>query len=59
MLLIYVFGIITLSAHLHHALTNVLQTLGITSRQYDLLVIILISILMLSFASIPVSVIYA
>jgi len=59
MLLIYVFGVITLSAHLHHALTSVLQTLGITSRRYDLLVIILISILMLSFASVPVSVIYA
>ena len=57
MLAIYALGMITLSAHLHHALSNVLQTLGISSKPYHLLVILIVAGLFIGFASIPVSVI--
>ncbi|SFV89155.1 Succinate dehydrogenase cytochrome b subunit [hydrothermal vent metagenome] len=53
---IYLLGIITLSAHLHHALTNVLQTLGISSKTYNVLVVLLVFLLFIGFISIPVSV---
>jgi succinate dehydrogenase / fumarate reductase cytochrome b subunit len=56
MLLIYFIGLLTLSAHLYHALTNVLQTLGISSKQYKLLVIFLILTLVVGFISIPFSI---
>ncbi len=57
MLIIYTLGVITLSTHLHHALTNVLQTLGISSKPYHLLVVLLVLILLVGFISIPMSVI--
>jgi succinate dehydrogenase / fumarate reductase cytochrome b subunit len=57
MLIIYTLGVITLSMHLHHALTNVLQTLGISSKPYHLLVVLLVLILLVGFISIPMSVI--
>ncbi len=56
-LIIYTLGVITLSAHLHHALTNVLQTLGISSKPYHLLVVLLVLILLIGFISIPINVI--
>ena len=40
-------------------LTNVLQTLGISSNQYNLIAIFIVLLLLFGFISIPVSVIYA
>jgi succinate dehydrogenase / fumarate reductase cytochrome b subunit len=57
MWIFYLFGLITLNAHLHHGLTNVLQTLGITHKTYNYLVILIISILFFGFLSILMSVI--
>ncbi|BBB23872.1 succinate dehydrogenase cytochrome b556 subunit [Isorropodon fossajaponicum endosymbiont JTNG4] len=57
MLVIYTLGVITLSAHLHHALPSVLQTLGISSKPYHLVVILLVLILLVGFISIPMSVV--
>ncbi len=53
----YFIGLITLNAHLYHGLKNVLQTLGITHKTYNYLVILIISILFFGFLSILVSVI--
>jgi succinate dehydrogenase / fumarate reductase cytochrome b subunit len=58
MWVIYALGLITLSAHLHHALSNVLQTLGVSSKQYHLVVILIVLMVFIGFASIMVSVIY-
>ena len=57
MFVLYMLGIITLSAHLYHALTNVLQTLGISSKTYNALVVMVVLILFIGFVSIPVSVV--
>lgn len=59
MLVIYALGMLTLGMHLHHGLTNVLQTLGISSRQYNLVAILIVLVVILGFVSIPVSIIYA
>jgi len=59
MWVIYALGLITLSAHLHHALSNVLQTLGVSNKQYHLVVILIVLMVFIGFASIIVSVIYA
>ncbi len=59
MWLVYIFGLIALGMHLHHGLTNVLQTLGISSNQYNLIAIFIVLALLFGFISIPVSVIYA
>lgn len=55
--IIYIFGSLTLSVHVHHVLGNVLQTLGISSKQYHLLVVLIALGLFVGFVSIPVSVI--
>ncbi len=57
MLIIYTLGIVVLGAHLHHGLTNVLQTLGISSKQHNFAVILLVLMIVFSFASIPLSVV--
>ncbi|HIG89263.1 hypothetical protein [Candidatus Thioglobus sp.] len=59
MLIVYVLGTITLSTHLHHALSNVLQTLGVSSKQNNPWVVLIVLILFFGFVSVPVSIIYA
>ncbi len=56
MLVIYGFGFLALAAHLHHSLTNVMQTLGITHREYHLIVGFIILILIAGFLTIPISI---
>lgn len=56
-LIIYILGLLTLSAHVHHALSNILQTLGISSKPYHSLAILIALGLFVGFVSIPVSVI--
>ena len=53
MWVIYGLGMIAISAHLHHSLSNVLQTLGVSSRQHHNLAWLIIIVIMLGFASIP------
>ena len=59
MWVIYALGLITLSAHLHHALSNVLQTLGMTSKQYHLAVVLIVLLIFAGFSSVLVGVMYA
>ncbi len=59
MLVFYALGLLTLSAHLHHALSNVLQTLGVSSKQYHLVVALIVLMIFIGFSSILVSVMYA
>ena len=59
LLIIYTLGALTLSVHLHHSLSNILQTLGISSKQYHLLVMLIVFGLFIGFISILVSIIYA
>lgn len=56
MLAFYLLGVLTLSVHLHHGLSNVLQTLGITQRSYHYLAISISLILFVGFLSILASV---
>jgi len=56
---IYGLGLLSLSTHLHHALTNVLQTLGISSSQCHGLALFIVVVIMAGFASIPLSILYA
>lgn len=56
MLIIYTLGVITLSVHLHHALSNPI-TLDISSKPYHLLLVLLALILLVGFISIPMSVV--
>ena len=55
LLLIYFFGVITLITHLHHGLCNVLQTMGLSSKVYNFFVLGVVSLIALSFLSIPIS----
>lgn len=57
MLVVYVLGITVLGVHLHHGLTNVLQTLGVSSNQYNLLAILIVLTMLFGFIAIPVSVV--
>ena len=57
MWVIYGLGMIAISAHLHHSLSNVLQTLGISSRQHHNLAWLIIIVIMLGFAPIPLSIV--
>ena len=59
MWLIYGLGLLSLSTHLHHALTNVLQTLGISSSQCHGLALFIVVVIMAGFASIPLGILYA
>ena len=56
---IYGLGLLSLSTHLHHALTNVLQTLGISSSQCHGLALFIVVVIMVGFASIPLGILYA
>jgi len=56
---IYGLGLLSLSTHLHHALTNVLQTLGISSSQCHSLALFIVVVIMAGFASIPLGILYA
>ena len=56
---VYGLGLLSLSTHLHHALTNVLQTLGISSSQYHGLAIFIVVVIMAGFASIPLGILNA
>ena len=56
---IYGLGLLSLSTHLHHALTNVLQTLGISSAQCKSLSILIVVVIMAGFVSIPLGILYA
>ena len=57
MWVIYGLGMIAISAHLHHSLSNVLQTLGVSSRQHHNLAWLIVIVIMLGFASIPLSIV--
>ena len=57
MWVIYALGMIAISAHLHHSLSNVLQTLGVSSRQHHNLAWLIVIVIMLGFASIPLSIV--
>ena len=59
MWMIYGLGMIAISTHLHHGLTNVLQTLGISSKQHKGIALIIVLLLVLGYASIPLGVLYA
>ncbi len=56
MTLIYLLGTSALCAHLHHGLSNVLQTLGITAKVFSTSVLLIVGFLFIGFISIPVSV---
>ena len=56
MLVIYALGTFALCAHLHHGLTSVLQTLGVSPKLYNSWAIAIVAILFIGFISIPVSV---
>ena len=55
-LIIYSLGFMTLTAHLHHSLNNVLKTLGVSSKNYNKLIVLFLIILIGGFASVPISV---
>lgn len=57
MWLIYGLGLLALGAHLHHGLTNVLQTFGLSSKHHHGVAIAIVLVVIGSFISIPVSVI--
>ena len=57
MWVIYGLGMIAISAHLHHSLSNVLQTLGVSSKQHHNLAWLIVIVIMLGFASIPLSIV--
>ena len=59
MWIIYGLGLIALSTHLHHSLTNVLQTLGISSAQRQGLSLLIVVVIMAGFVSIPLGILYA
>lgn len=59
MILIYIIGIFALSAHIHHALGNILQTLGVSSKPYHVLVILIALFVFVSFIAVLLGAIYA
>ncbi|MCS5591696.1 MAG: hypothetical protein NZ775_04145 [Gammaproteobacteria bacterium] len=54
---VYGLGMLAISAHLQHGLSNVLQTLGICSCQFHRVAWLIVIIIMVGFASIPLSII--
>jgi succinate dehydrogenase / fumarate reductase cytochrome b subunit len=56
MLLFYLAGLFILAMHLQHSLINVLQTLGITSKTYKVSIISGVVLLIVGFASVPLSI---
>jgi succinate dehydrogenase / fumarate reductase cytochrome b subunit len=57
MWVVYGLGMLAISAHLKHSLSNVLQTLGICSCQFHKVAWLIVIIIMVGFASIPLSII--
>lgn len=55
MTLIYLGGLFILAMHLQHSLSNVLQTLGITSKTCKLSVTAAVAALIVGFAAVPVA----
>lgn len=53
--LVYLTGLVILSAHLLHALVNVLQTLGMSSKTYTVIIATGVAVLFVGFVSVPVS----
>ncbi len=56
---IYGLGMIAISTHLHHGLSNVLQTLGVSSKQYRGIALLIVLLIMAGYASIPLGILYA
>jgi succinate dehydrogenase / fumarate reductase cytochrome b subunit len=56
---IYGLGMIAISTHLYHGLTNVLQTFGISSKQPKGLAFGIVFVIMAGYASIPLGILYA
>ena len=56
---IYGLGMIAISTHLHHGLSNVLQTLGVSSKQYKSIALLIVLLIMAGYASIPLGILYA
>ena len=59
MWVIYGLGMIAISTHLYHGLINVLQTLGISSKQPKGLAFGIVFLIMAGYASIPLGILYA
>ena len=59
MLAIYGLGMIAISTHLHHGLSNVLQTLGVSSKQHKGIALLIVFLIMAGYASIPLGILYA
>lgn len=53
-LLIYLGGVLLIGLHLQHSLTNVLQTLGKTSKQFYWISTAIVVLLVLGFAIVPI-----
>ena len=56
---IYGLGMIAISTHLQHGLSNVFQTLGVSSKQHKRLASIVVFLIMAGYASIPLGILYA
>lgn len=52
---IYLGGTLLIGLHLQHSLTNVLQTLGITARQYYGLITLLLVLMVVGFSAVPLA----
>lgn len=52
---LYLGGLLLLGLHLQHSLTNVLQTMGITAKQYYVLVTLLVVLLIVGFSAVPLA----
>jgi len=59
MIIIYILGLTTITAHLHHGLTNAFQSLGLCHKQYNLIVSLILFVVMGGYISIPLSIWYA
>ena len=57
MWVVYGLGMLAIAAHLQHGLSNVLQTLGICSCQFHKVAWAIVIVIMVGFASIPLSII--
>tara|TARA_B100001142_G_scaffold222667_1_gene220798 strand:+ start:54 stop:659 length:606 start_codon:yes stop_codon:yes gene_type:complete len=56
---IYGLGMIAISTHLHHGLSNVFQTLGVSSKQHKSIALLIVLLIMAGYASIPLGILYA
>jgi len=56
---IYGLGMIAISTHLHHGLSNVLQSLGVSSKQHKGIALLIVLLIMAGYASIPLGILYA